>query len=214
MTNRQKVKYKPLSKRGTDRLYHILFWPVFLAFSIFHPVRTVGKEHIPAGAAVVAANHSAYADPLMAICAFGYHNPLRIMAKEELFHVPVLGWLLIKIGMFGVNRGQSDIVAVKRAIKVLKEDCKLMLFPEGTRVTEKEGSGDAKTGAVMFANRANVPLVPVYIPRKKRWFRFTRVVIGEAYYPDLPEKRAGQEDYRHAADELLCRIYALEEFAR
>lgn len=211
MTNGQKVKYKPLSKKGTDRLFHILYWPVFLVFSIFHPVRVVGKENIPQGAAVVAANHSAYADPLMLISAFGYHHPLRIMAKEELFHIPVLGWLLIKLGMFGVNRGQSDITAVKRAIKVLKEDCKLMLFPEGTRVTGEDASGDAKTGAIVFAARTNAPLVPVFIPRKKRWFRSTRLVIGEPYHPDVPERRASPEDYQRAADELLRRIYALEE---
>mgnify|MGYP003211359969 FL=1 len=121
MSKQKKVQYKFLSKKGTDRLYHILFWPVFLVFSIFHPVRMIGRSNIPEGAAVIAANHSAYADPMMVIMAFGYHNPLRVMAKEELFHIPVLGWLLIKLGIFGVNRGQNDIAAVKRAIKVLKE---------------------------------------------------------------------------------------------
>lgn len=212
MTNKQKVKYKPLSKQATDRLFHILYWPIMICFSIFHPVRVVGREHIPEGAAVVTANHSAYADPMLVVSAFGYHHPLRIMAKEELFHIPVLGWFLIKIGMFGVNRGQSDIAAVKRAIKVLKEGCKLMLFPEGTRVTEtKSADTDAKTGAILFAARTGAPLVPVFIPRKKRWFRSTRIVIGEPYHPDVPEKRATQEDYQLAADELLRRIYALEE---
>lgn len=209
MKNDQKVKYKPLSKQGTDRLYHIVFWPVAFFFSIFHPVRTIGREHIPEGAAVIAANHSAYADPMMAIMAFGYRNPLRIMAKEELFHIPVLGWLLIKLGMFGVNRGHSDISAIKRAIKVLKEGCKLMLFPEGTRVRRDEDRPEAKTGVVMFAHRTGAPLIPVYIPRRKHLFRPTSVIIGEAYYPDLPEKHATQEDYQRVADDLMERIYAL-----
>ena len=195
MKNDQKVKYKPLSKQGTDRLYHIVFWPVAFFFSIFHPVRTIGRERIPEGAAVIA--------------AFGYRNPLRIMAKEELFHIPVLGWLLIKFGMFGVNRGQSDISAIKRAIKVLKEGCKLMLFPEGTRVTRDEDRPEVKTGVVMFAHRTGAPLIPVYIPRRKHWFRPTSAIIGEAYYPDLPEKHATQEDYQRVADDLMERIYAL-----
>ena len=34
MSKQKKVQYKFLSKKGTDRLYHILFWPVFLVFSI------------------------------------------------------------------------------------------------------------------------------------------------------------------------------------
>lgn len=213
MSKQKKVQYKFLSKKGTDRLYHILFWPVFLVFSIFHPVRMIGRSNIPEGAAVIAANHSAYADPMMVIMAFGYHNPLRVMAKEELFHIPVLGWLLIKLGIFGVNRGQNDIAAVKRAIKVLKEGCKLLLFPEGTRVSSPEESTEAKTGAVMFAVRAGAPVVPVYIPRKKHWFRFTRITVGETYYPDVPARRATPEDYQRAADELMRRIYALGETA-
>lgn len=131
MDKTKKVKYKALSKKGTDRLYRIVFWPVFLVLSIFHPVRVKGRENIPAGAAVITPNHSSNFDPLMAIMTFGAKYPLRIMAKEELFHIPILGWLMIKFGMFGVNRGHSDMAAIKQAIRVLKEDCKLMLFPEG-----------------------------------------------------------------------------------
>ena len=210
----KKVKYKFLSKKATDRLYHILFWPVFVCFCLFHPVRMVGRQNIPEGAAVIAANHSAYADPMMAIMAFGYHNPLRIMAKEELFHIPLLGWILIKVGMFGVNRGQSDMAAVKHAIKVLKEDCKLLLFPEGTRVSSPEENSDAKTGAILFAARSGAPLLPVYIPRKKHWFRFTTITVGEAYHPDVPARKATAEDYKRAADDLMERIYALGDEKR
>ena len=211
MDNAKKVKYKPLSKTGTDRLYRILFWPLFLILSIFHPIRVVGKENVPAGAAVITPNHSSNFDPLMAIMTFGAKYPLRIMAKEELFHIPVLGWLLVKFGVFGVNRGHSDMAAIKRAIKVLKENCKLMLFPEGTRVTSDENATGAKTGAILFSARSGAPLLPVFIPRKKKWFRPTTVIIGQPYQPDVPKRGATQEDYQQAADELLRRIYALGE---
>lgn len=213
MKNADKVKFKPMSKGATDRFYHIVFWPVWFFFNLFLPVKVTGRENIPDQGALIASNHSSNSDPLMAVIAAGYRHPLRIMAKEELFHIPVLGWLLVKLGMFGVNRGQSDITAVKRALKVLKEDCRLLVFPEGTRVTS-EADSDAKNGAVMFATRAGVPIIPMYIPRKKRWFRFNRVIIGEAYYPDVPAKRATQEDYRAASEDMLRRIYALEGGSR
>ena len=210
MRNSDKIRMKPPSKRAADRLYHILYWPVWFFFSIFHPVRVIGRENLPEGAAVIACNHNSLADPLMAIFACGYRNPIRIMAKEELFHIPLLGWLLIKVGMFGVNRGQSDISAVKRALKVLRDGCKLFLFPEGTRVKAGEdGDSSAKTGAVLFASRSSVQLIPMFIPRKKRWFRPTTVVIGEAYYPALPDRRTA-EDLQRCSDELLERIYGLE----
>ena len=214
MRNADKVKFKPMSKEATDQFYHIVFWPVWFFFSLFLPVRVTGRENIPEHGALIASNHSSNSDPLMAVIAAGYHKPLRIMAKEELFHIPVLGWLLVKLGMFGVNRGQSDITAVKRALKVLKEDCRLLVFPEGTRVTSEVADSDAKNGAIMFASRAGVPIVPMYIQRKKHWFRFNRVVIGEPYYPNVPAKRATQEDYRAASEDMMKRIYGLEARAR
>ena len=201
-----------MKKARLDRVYRFLYGIVFVFFCLFHPVKAIGREHIPEGAAVVAANHSAYADPLIAIFAMGRKNPLRIMAKEELFHIPVLGWILQKLGMFGVNRGQNDMAAVKQAIKFLKEGSKLMLFPEGTRVSS-EDSVAAKTGAIMFALRTGAPLLPVYIPQKKNWFRPTRVVIGEAYLPQTNGKPSA-EVYQELADDLLRRIYALGEQAR
>ena len=177
-------------------------------FPIFYRIKVEGIENVPDHGFIMVCNHQSYLDPPLLALKLKKRR-LTFMAKEELFHIPVLGWLLIKFGMFGVNRGHSDITAIKRAIKVLKEGCKLMLFPEGTRVTRDEDRPEAKTGVVMFAHRTGVPLVPVYIPRNKHWFRPTSVIIGEAYYPDLPEKHATQEDYQRVADDLMERIYAL-----
>ena len=189
--------------------FNLIYTVALLISRLLHPVSVKGLENLPRHGALLIANHSSNWDPILLATALPRDYRLRVMAKEELFHIPVLGWLLIKFGMFGVNRGQSDISAIKRAIKVLKEGCKLMLFPEGTRVTRDEDRPEAKTGVVMFAHRTGAPLIPVYIPRRKHWFRPTSVIIGEAYYPDLPEKHATQEDYQRVADDLMERIYAL-----
>jgi 1-acyl-sn-glycerol-3-phosphate acyltransferase len=132
------------------------------------------------------------------------------MAKSELMRVPVLGWLLAKAGVFGVDRGKSDVGAIKQALKVLKGGERLMLFPEGTRFKEGDG-GAAKTGAAMLALRTGVPIVPVYIPREKKWLMRTPVIIGEPYYPGVKGQRATPEDYRAVADDLMARIHALGE---
>ena len=74
------------------------------------------------------------------------------MAKIQLMRVPVIGWLLGKAGIFGVDRGHADMHAAKTALRCLKEGHKLLIFPEGTRVEEGENV-DAKAGAAMFATR-------------------------------------------------------------
>ena len=114
-----------------------------------------------------------------------------------------------KAGIFGVKRGKADVAALKEAMRVLKGGERLLIFPEGTRVKEGEVS-EAHTGAAMFSTRTGAPLVPVYIPPKKRIFRKTTVVFGEPYHPEFEGRKPTPEDYRRIADDLMVRIRALE----
>lgn len=123
--------------------------------------------------------------------------------------VPVLGWILGKAGVFAVARGKSDVGAIKRAMKCLKDGDKLLMFPEGTR--SKDGDlGEGKTGVAMLALRTGAPIVPMYIPAKKRWFRRTPVVFGEPFLPQAESGRGNAADYERIAAELMARIAALE----
>jgi len=137
------------------------------------------------------------------------------MAKAEFMRVPVLGWLLKKAGVFAVDRGKSDIGAIKTAIKYLKSGENVLLFPEGTRIkngVDKNGNeSEAKTGAAMLAVRTGVPIVPVYIPPKKKWFRFTDIIFGEPYYPQVEGRKGTAEEYKAIAEDLMARIYSLGE---
>ncbi|MFR3290366.1 MAG: lysophospholipid acyltransferase family protein [Lachnospiraceae bacterium] len=68
---------------------------------------------MPEGPAVVCANHSNYIDPLLVAAAFGKENYMHFMAKLELQRVPVVGAVLKKCGICFVDRGKSDIDAVR-----------------------------------------------------------------------------------------------------
>ena len=193
-----------------DRFYHVIYAVIWPFFNLFHPVRAVGREHIPEGAALICPNHTKASDPFFVVFAFKRKHVMRAMAKNEVMRIPVIGWILGKAGVFGVNRGSADINAVKTALRFLKEGQKLLMFPEGTRVEEGENV-EAKTGAAMFAVRTGAPIVPVYIPAKKRWFRPTTVVIGQPFYPKVADRKGTSEEYRAIADDLMARIRALEE---
>jgi len=193
-----------------DSFYLLVYWVVWPFFHLFHPMRVTGRENIPQGPAVVCPNHSTISDPVFAAYAFQTNHILRVMAKEEVMHWPVIGWLLKKAGVFGVKRGSADIGAVKIALRYLKEGRKLLLFPEGTRVGEGEEI-EAKTGAAMLAVRTGVPIIPVYIQKKKRWFSTNVVVIGEPYYPQTEGRKGTSAEYRAIADDLMDRIRSLGE---
>ena len=141
-------------------LAYIFLWPVF---RIFKPTKCIHKERFPEGGALLCANHTRMSDPLFVAYALGLKHQIHVMAKEEVMHWPIIGWILKKGGIFGVKRGQADIGAIKTAMKYLKDGELLLMFPEGTR--HQDGDfGDAKTGAAMLATRTGVPIVPIYMP--------------------------------------------------
>lgn len=193
-----------------DRNFRILYAIIWPFFNLFHPVKAVGRENIPEGAALICPNHSSASDPFFVVFAFKRRHIMRAMAKIEIMRVPLIGWILSKAGVFGVERGSADINAVKTALRFLKEGNKLLMFPEGTRVEEGE-SVEAKTGAAMFAVRTGSPIIPVYIPAKKRWFRPTTVVIGQPFYPQVAGRKGTSEEYHAIANDLMERIRALGE---
>jgi len=119
--------------------------------------------------------------------------------------------LLRGIGIIPVDRKSGGAMAMKRAMKLLKNGEKVGLFPEGTRVKAEEES-QAKAGAVRMAARLNVPILPVYIANEKKLFRRNKVSIGAAYYINL-NKTATAEEFDTAAKEMMQKIKQLGEIA-
>lgn len=199
-----------MSKEQTDRNYKRLYAFLHPIFRLLYPWKVVGQENIPEGAAVICPNHTYWNDPFCVVFAFGKQFVMRAMAKMEIMKWPIVGPILGKCGVFGVDRGNTDMKAARQAMKSLKEGSKLLMFPEGTRVHEGE-SVDAKAGAALFATRCNVPLLPVYIRNSKKLFKASTVVIGEPYVPVYEGRKASSEELQKIAHELQERIYALEE---
>lgn len=193
----------------SQRFYHIFRWPARIAFGLAHPrIRVHGKEHLPEGGAVLCPNHSSFSDPVWVVIACWLDRVPRTMAKKELFSIPVLRYVIRKMGAFPVDRDINDINAVKTAMRILREGDKLTIFPEGTRVREgKEVKPHG--GAILLAARAQVPIVPIYITRKKRFLAPIDLTFGEAYYPTERGARVTAEQIEMLADELMQKIYAL-----
>lgn len=190
-------------------LFRIIRYPILWVMSLFHFPKFIGRENVPEGACVICANHSGLADPVWAVLAMKQRVIPWIMAKKEVMGKPVLGKFLGAFGAFGVDRDNPDIAAVKKSLKVLKAGEQLLIFPEGTRV--KNGKNvEAKSGAVMLANRSDVPILPVYITRNRKPFQKIKVVFGEAYRPAFETAKPSAEALQAATGELMQKIYAME----
>ena len=154
---------------------------------------------------IICANHSNFVDPILIAIAFGRKHQLFFMGKVELFRVPLLGGVLRAVGAFPVQRGETDIGAIRTAMKHLKSGNRIMMFPEGTRVTEAE-TVDAKSGAVRIATKMNVPIQPIYVSTKKKVFHGSKLVIGKPYFIPQPVDK----NFAPLAEELMGKIQSLE----
>ena len=56
-----------------------------------------------------------------------------------------------------------------------------------------------------------MPLLPVYIQRKKKRFRRNTVVIGEPYYPEFEGRKPSNEALQAMAQDLMERVRLLGE---
>ena len=127
---------------------------------LFH-IRIYGAEHWPGrGPAIIASNHASNLDPCLVGIAFP--GQIRWMAKAELWRVPLLGWLVTRLGAFPVHRGEADREAIRRAKQLIREGWIVGMFPEGTR--QRQGRlGEPQAGVGMLAMEPGVPVIPVRI---------------------------------------------------
>ena len=173
------------------------------------PLKVYGRENIPKGSVVICANHAHGNDPFYIVYSFPFWDKIRIMAKEEIRHLPVVGRLLDFLGIaIWVKRGKSDMGALKLSMKTLKKGEKLLIFPEGTRHDE---IGEGKTGAALMAIRAKVPVLPVYIDPERRHFHRVKVYFGKPFQPFTEERKPTAEDYQAATEVIMDKIKEIRD---
>jgi len=179
---------------------------------IFYWLKVTGRENIPAGAAIICANHSSMIDPFLLAFVCGINSNIHIISKAELFRIPVISTILEWLGMISVDRDTLDIKTIKKTLGYLKSNEKVVIFPEGTRSSE-DNAVTPKIGAVKIAEHAKVAVVPAFIPRKKPVFRKVNVVVGEPYYIERPGAKRALEEYATLTNMLMDRIKSLDPAA-
>lgn len=169
-------------------------------FKLFHKVSVEGEINIPdSDGYMICCNHIHMFDP--GILVFNNDRKIRFMVKEELMHVPIVSFILKKINVLPVKRGEADMECIRNSIALLKNGEVLGVFPEGTRHRDGEFR-DIKSGASMIACRAGVKIVPARIVGKYRPFSKITYRIGEPISTDGKNRRQVNEELYNAIQNL------------
>jgi 1-acyl-sn-glycerol-3-phosphate acyltransferase len=223
---------------ASERSRPSLFWPlaaiVIPPLSLLAKVTTEGAHKLPReGAFVLAPNHYSEFDPLIvAMAVYRIGRLPRFMAKESLFRIPVLGWVLTRTGMIPVARASSAAAAKQTMLQsreLVENGRGVIVYPEGTLTRDPElWPMRGKSGAVRLALSGDIPLIPMaqwgtqqimgryqkglsLWPLRKR----VRVLVGDPVdLSDLRGRAGDQAVLNEATERLMTAITALLEDLR
>jgi 1-acyl-sn-glycerol-3-phosphate acyltransferase len=180
-------------------------------FMMAAPIKIIGKENIPTKTPfMIASNHLSVAD--IAVLMTKINHPLAFFAKEELRKVPLLGYNLVEMNHFLINRSNP------RQVLLQMEDAKkkmqyrpIVIFPEGTRSTTGELL-PFKKGAFHLAVQTGIPILPCYIsgthkliPKKFLWMSPTALTLKIGHLIPVEQQEKAKE--KESSQEVLEKVY-------
>jgi 1-acyl-sn-glycerol-3-phosphate acyltransferase len=177
-------------------------------------VRVEGQENLdPDQTYIFVGNHSSQSD----IWSFQGYNPhdFRWIAKKELFEIPIFGQAMRSVDFIAIDRsrGREAVKSLNKAAERIAEGSSVLIFPEGTRSPDGRLQ-PFKTGAIMLAIKAGVPVVPVglngthqALPKGSLISRGGEVVLR--FGTPLPTRDFKAKDKKDLAQTLQQQVAAL-----
>jgi 1-acyl-sn-glycerol-3-phosphate acyltransferase len=208
-------------------LYYLVGWICFRAlYRFYFGWRVYNPERVPLeGPVILAANHASFLDP--PLVGSGVKRGINYLARENLFNIPVVGWILQRWQVVPVDREGGGAKGLKAILDRLLDGGAIILFPEGTR-TRDGNLQPVRSGIGLTVIKSDAPVVPVRVfgtfeafGRNMRIPRPYRVAVKYGRPMAFQQVRAEakscskqrlKEIYQEVADEIMAAIAKLEPF--
>lgn len=199
-----------LHRNGCWKVIHVLF---FLFCRSWIRLRASGQENIDnTRGGLFLVNHQSFLDPLLVAVLLS--RPVSFLARDSLFRVPVLGWILRSTYVIPISREAARGGSIRVAMERLESGFLVGIFPEGTRST----TGEVKSfrpGFLSLARRSQQPIYPVGIaganramPKGALWIRPVRieVVYGKPLTAEELDRLQNEKDDSALAEMARQRV--------
>jgi 1-acyl-sn-glycerol-3-phosphate acyltransferase len=139
-------------------------------------VTVQGRENIPSGVCLFAANHTSNADAPAIVGAIP--RRIAILGRKSLFDIPVVGTAFRLAKFVPVDRENRDaaLESVKKAVEYIREGFSFLVYPEGTRSADGR-LHRFKKGSFVIAIEAGIPIVPVACSGAHRIMKKNSLII-------------------------------------
>lgn len=188
----------------------LVYFIIRVYLKIFNSLEVRGLSNIPVdGPLIIASNHLSNIDPPAIVSLVSQKRKVYVLAKKELFKIGFVGWILKKFFAIPVDRNAEggDIAAIKSAIKVLKENGCLLIFPEGTRA--KGRKIEPKNGIAYLVHKTGAKVLPVRIFNSENFSKLGKIIITFGNIMEGHFER-GKEDYSDFSHKVMENILSLK----
>lgn len=200
-------------------------WILFrIILGLHNRARYLNPENVPMdGPVILASNHASFIDPPLIGC--GLPRPVGFLARDSLFHYPVLGAVIRSWKAVPVDREGGGPAGLRMIMERLGSGDAILLFPEGTRTTNGELL-PARSGIGLVVVKSSAPVVPVRVfgtlqafGRHHRWPRPCPIAVKFGRPISLDGLRSEsrncsktrlKEIYQEIAKEIMTSIGRLE----
>ncbi len=163
-------------------------------YKLYNRLSIRGTEHIPNGPCIIAPNHQSFLDSPVAMSGMTWNQlcDCYFYTAEKHVQSPLRRYLARHNNIIIME--QADLKnSILRLAEVLKQDKKVMIFPEGTRSRDGELLPFKKMFAIL-SKELNIPIIPVRItgavnalPRGAAFIRPSKITVE--YFPAvLPQE--------------------------
>ncbi|PIU20528.1 MAG: 1-acyl-sn-glycerol-3-phosphate acyltransferase [Elusimicrobia bacterium CG08_land_8_20_14_0_20_59_10] len=177
---------------------------------IFNSIEVKGLEKIPrTGPLIIACNHLSISDPPALLSFTALTRRVNVMAKKELFSIPVLGWFILRWGAIPVDRKKEggDLGALRGCLAALKRNGCLTIFPEGTRA--KGRKLPAKSGVAFLAHKSGAPVLTARIFNSDNFAKLGKITVKYGNIRHFEPQADLKAAYAQFSESLLSDIFSI-----
>jgi 1-acyl-sn-glycerol-3-phosphate acyltransferase len=190
--------------------YMVSRWITQAVFKLLYRIDIKNETSLPAnGPVIILPKHQYWTDIPLIMLSFDF--PLHFVAKQELFRSAGVRTYLLLAGCIPLDREQSikTLNSFKQLLSLLKEDGKVVIFPEGTYFPGVVGPGKARLIQMILQFQSQIddqiPFIPVGIRYgdRKGWRRSVEIRIGHPLFA------GGKAEAPSLADKVIEEITRL-----
>ena len=161
------------------------------------------------GGFILASNHNGFSDPLYLQCCILSRRHHFVTTKEVVRKGFRRFWFRHVFLVIDIDRDNFSMSSFKEIITHLQKQEMVSMFPEGHINVGQEEINQFKSGIILMAYKANVPIRPVFLEKRKHWYSRVRLYVDKEF--DVKEELRGRALNTNTVKELSLNLQNREK---